>query len=155
MSQLPPRNYERHPLWSSRTSLLYSRTPRKHQEGLVLPQNSLGWAAELCLHWPVQNDLACGPSMAGTHKLNMAGRQEKKNSPLCLVNPKRPIGLKWFQFVVLGLRLWGEDFQLPRHLIAHVLCGMKRCRRHQLYKHYITMGHPLHPHDTLTRQWCF
>lgn len=122
MSLLLLRNYERHPLWPAGTFV----TPRKHQEGLVLHQNSLGQTAELCLRCPVQTDLARSPSVAGTHKPNMAGRQEKKNSPLCWVNPKCPIGLKWFQLVVLGLRLWGEDFQLPRHLIAYVLYGMER-----------------------------
>lgn len=113
MSLLLLRNYEHRSLWPTGTSLLWGRTPRKHQGGLVSPRDSLGRAVELCLCWPAQTDLARGSSTAGTHKPNMAARQEKKNSPLCLVNPKRPIGLKWFQLVVLGVRYTRGGFPAP------------------------------------------
>lgn len=67
---------------------------KKTRVGTCLALKFTGQTAELCLHLPVQADLAYSPSKAGRHKINMTARQEKKNSPLCLVNPKRPIGLK-------------------------------------------------------------
>lgn len=137
-------------LWPTGTCLLSGRTLRKHQEGLVLPQNSLGRAAEWCLRWPVQTDLACSPSMAGTCRPNMAGRQEKKNSPLCLV---------WNDFS-LWLLAWDNAGRISSSLAsgllyAYVLYGMNRCWCHQLNQQYITIGHQLHPRSVLTRQWHF
>lgn len=116
MSTLPLRNHECHSLtcWDfSFVSHNFLKTP-----GKIFPKTHWDELLSCACTGLMQTDLACSPSMAATHKPNMAGRQEKKNSPLCLVNPKCPIGLKWFQLVVLGLRLWAEVFQLPRHLIA-------------------------------------
>lgn len=54
--------------------------------------------------------------------------------------------------LLLGLRLRGEDFQIPRHLTAHVLSGTQRCRWRQICRRDITRRHQLHSDYTLTRQ---
>lgn len=96
---------------------------------------SQGKTVELCLHWPVKNDLAPSPCMVGSHKPNMSGRQEKKTVLCVRLIPNVPL-VWWFRLVALGLRLSGvgvlvEDFQLPLQLIIHIL-HVKWCTCHQL-----------------------
>ena len=117
LSLLPLREYERDPPRPPGTCLWWGKTPRKR---LSCPRIHRADPGRRCLHRAACADWSGTRLLIGwrTYGPNMDGRQQKRNGPLCLVNPKCPIGLKWFQFVVFGLRLCGEDFQLPRHLIA-------------------------------------
>ena len=80
----------------------------------MLPHNSLGRATELWLRWPAPTDLAVGSSMAGSYKARIwLEDRRRENSPLCLVNPKRPIGLKWFSACGSWLEIMWGGFPAP------------------------------------------
>lgn len=144
-------------------------SPSLIQWDSFVKQNSKKTPGGTCLtpectlaNWWVVPPLACA-EWSGMQPLNgwltrtkYVWKTEEENCPLCLVNPKCPIGLKWFQLVVLGLRLcrgW-----LPAPSPSDCSCSTWNELMHMppatVCKHYNTMAHQLYAHiNTLTRLW--